>query len=118
VIVQKVEVTSRQPIDLRERVIHALGVERATAFEERILVTEVAVLRTSTRDDDRIRDEVAAPLDQVAPDRRDSIQRAARGRDVPSRRGAPPEVLQKLRKCLLAGSKEDGVGVSGGLVGQ
>jgi hypothetical protein len=118
VVVEKVEVASRQPIDLRQRVVHPLGIERPASVEERVLVAEVAVLRTSARDDDGVRDEVPAANDQVAPDGRDPIQRAARGRDVASRWGAPPEVLQELRKRLLAWAKKDCVGVSGGLVGQ
>src|SRR5207302_1558525 len=55
VIVEKVEMPSRQPVDLRQRVVDALGVERASMLEERVLVAEVAVLRTAACDDDRIR---------------------------------------------------------------
>jgi len=118
VVIEKVEVAARQPIDLRERVVHALCVERSAAVEECVLVAEVAVLRTSARDDDGVWDEIPAPLDQIAPDGRNPIQRAARRRDVPSRRGSPAEVLQELRECLLAWSEENGVGVSGGFLGQ
>ena len=118
VVVKKVEVTARQPIDLRERVVYALGVERSATVEERVLVAEVAMLRTSARDDDGVWDEVATPLDQVAPDWRNPIQRAARRRDVPSRRRSPAEVLQELREGLFAWPEENGVGVSGGFLGQ
>ena len=52
---------ARQPLDLGERVVDALRVERSAALEERVLVAEVAVLRTAARDDDRVGHEVAAP---------------------------------------------------------
>ena len=77
VVVQKVEVAARQPIDLRERVVHALGIEGPAAAEERVLVAEVAVLRTPASHDDRVWNQVPAPLDQVAPDWWNPIQRAA-----------------------------------------
>ena len=59
VIVEEVEMAARQPLDLGERVVDPLGVERAAAVEERVLVAEVAVLRAAARDDDRVRHEVA-----------------------------------------------------------
>jgi hypothetical protein len=118
VVVKKVEVAARQSIDLRERVVHALGVEGSASVEECVLVAEVAVLRASTGDDDGVWDEVSAPLDQVAPDWRNPIQRAARRRDVPARRRSSAEVLQELRERLLARPEKHGVGVTGGFVGQ
>ena len=47
VIVEEVEMAAGQPRDLRERVVHPLRVERSPAFEERVLVAEVAVLRAA-----------------------------------------------------------------------
>jgi len=113
VVVQKVEVATGQPIDLRERIVDALGIEGPAAVEERVLVTEVAMLWTPAGDDDGVWDQVAAAFDQVAPDWRNPIQRAAGGRDVSSRRRPAAEVLQELRKRLLPRSKKDRVGVSG-----
>ena len=77
VIVEEVQMPARQPIDLGERVVHALGVEGSAALEERVLVAEVAVLRAAARDDDRVRDEVRAAADQIAADRRHALERAA-----------------------------------------
>ena len=52
VVVEKVEVTPRQPRDLGQRVVDALRVERSAAGKERVLVAEVAMLRAAARDDD------------------------------------------------------------------
>ena len=55
VVVEEVEVPAGQPLDLRERVVDRLRVERPAALEERVLVAEVAVVRAAARDDDRVR---------------------------------------------------------------
>jgi hypothetical protein len=47
-IVEEVQMTPRQSIDLGERRIDLLRVERSTALEERLLVTELADVRAST----------------------------------------------------------------------
>ena len=53
-VVEEIEMTAWQPLDLGQRIVHALGVERTAAFEEGVLVAEVAVLRTPAGDDDRV----------------------------------------------------------------
>ena len=75
VIVEEVQMTAGQPLDLGERRIDGLRVEGASAFEERLLVAEVAHVRAAARDDDGVRDEIEPSLDQVAPDRRKAGQR-------------------------------------------
>ena len=47
VIVEEVEMPSGQPLDLEERGVDPLRVERSAAGEEGVLVAEVAVLRDS-----------------------------------------------------------------------
>ena len=69
--------------------------------------------------DDRVGHQVAMAVDQIAPDRRNAFERAARGRDdngCAARRRA--RSLRNRGKCLLAGSEEDGVRVRRGLVGK
>lgn len=78
-IVEEIEVAAGQPLDLCQRLVDALRVEGTAAGEEGILVAEVAMLRAGARDDDRIGYEVAAPLDQVAADRRQAVDRAPAG---------------------------------------
>ena len=63
-VVEEIEMASGQPRDFGERVVHALGVERSAAGEERVLVAEVAVLRAAARDDDGVGHEVAAAADR------------------------------------------------------
>ena len=108
----------RQPGDLGQRVVHALRVERSTALEERVLVAEVAVLRTSARDDDRVRHEVAAAIDEIAPNGRQPVERAIRGRAIDARGTPRAKVREELREGLLAGPEEHRVGVRRRLVGQ
>ena len=63
-----------QALDFCERSVNRLRVERAPAFEERLLVAEVAVLRAAAGDDDRIGDEIEVVLDEVAADRRQAAE--------------------------------------------
>ncbi len=115
-IVEEVEMPARQPIDLGERVVHSLGVERPAAFEERVLVAEVAVLRTPAGDDDRVRNQIGGPSDQIAPDRRHAIQRAAGRGHVAAQRLPGPEVLEEPRERLLTRTQEDHICMRDGLV--
>ena len=59
VIVEEIQVPSRQPRNLGQRIVDALRVERSPAFEERVLVAERAVVRAAARHDDRVRHEIA-----------------------------------------------------------
>jgi len=45
-IIQKIKMTAREPINLRERIINLLCVKRASAFKETIFVAEGAVMWT------------------------------------------------------------------------
>ena len=67
--------TAGQAIDFRQRRVDRLRVEGSPAFEERLLVAEVADVRAAARYDDRVRDEIEPPLDQIAADRR-KVRRA------------------------------------------
>src|SRR5262249_61723341 len=96
-IVEKVEVSSRQPVDLGQRIVDALCVERAAALKERVLVAEVAVLRASARDDDRVRDEVTAAADQMAAGWGVAIDRTGGRLGVERARRGGPEGCESLR---------------------
>jgi hypothetical protein len=69
VIVEEIQMASRQALDLRQRRINGLRIERSSALEERFLVREVADVRAAARDDNRIWHQVQSPLDQIAADR-------------------------------------------------
>jgi hypothetical protein len=118
VIVEEVQMPARQPIDFRQRIVDALRVERAPAGEERILVAEVAMLRTAAGDDDRVGDEIVAPGDEIAPDGRYAFERSSGGGHVASRRPSSAEVGEKSRERLLARAEEDRVGMRRRFVGQ
>ena len=60
VIVEEVDVATGHPLDLGERRVDGLRVERDAALVERVLVAEVAVVRAAARDDDRVRDRGSA----------------------------------------------------------
>src|SRR5215475_12419862 len=109
---------ARQSIDFGECIVDTLRVERPSTLEEGVLVAEVAVLRTPACNHDRVRDEIHATMDQIPPDRWQPVQGPARGRHVPAQRAAGSEIIEKLRKRLLAWTKEDGVSVRRGLVRQ
>ena len=118
VIIEEVQMPAGQPGDLGQCIVHALGVEAAPALEKGILVAEVTVLGTPAGDHNRIGHEISRPLDEIAPDRRQPLERAARRRLIPPARAAGAEVGEELGKCLLAGTEEDGIGVGRGFVGQ
>ena len=90
-IVEKVEMPSGQPRDLRQRVVHALRVERSAAFEERVLVTEIAVLGTSARDDKRVGHQIAPTVDEVASNGRQPVEGAVDCRAIHATRPALSE---------------------------
>lgn len=117
VVVQEVQMAARQPVDLGERRVHRLGVERLPALEERLLVTKVAHVRAAARDHDRVRHEIAPAVDQVAPDRGQPRERPL-GRLVPGGRAPGAQVRQEARPDVLPGPAEDRVRVPGGLVRQ
>ncbi len=117
-IVEEVQMTAGQAVDLGERVVDGLRVERLAALEERVLVAEVADVRAAARDDDRVGHEVEVALDQIAADGRHADQRARSPTDSGGR-GRPARKSRRNRgPGVLAGSEEDRVGVRRGLVGQ
>jgi hypothetical protein len=116
-IVQKVEMPPRQTVDLRKRRVHRLCVERAAAFEEGFLVTEVADVRTAARDDDRVRHQIEPPLDQIAADGRNLCQRTGL-RAIDAVRTTSPKVREESRPRIFAWPQKDGVRVRCRLVGQ
>ena len=59
-IVEKIEMAARQPVDLGQRIVDALRVKAASTLKERILVAEIAMLRAAARDDDRVRHQIIA----------------------------------------------------------
>src|SRR5205807_6025548 len=84
-IVEKIQMPSRQPRDFCQRVIDKLRIESASALEERVFVTEGAVVRAAARNDDRVRNQVGMSLNQITANRRDSFQSPHR-RLVPTTR--------------------------------
>src|SRR5207249_12184465 len=53
-IVQEIEMSSGQARDFRKRIVHQLRVERASSREKTVLVAEGAMVRTASRDDNRV----------------------------------------------------------------
>jgi hypothetical protein len=74
-VVQKVQMPARQPLDLGQRGVDRLRVETLSAFEKRLLVAEVADVRTAARHDNRVRNQIERTLDQIASNRRDALER-------------------------------------------
>src|SRR6185503_8263878 len=93
-VVEEIEVAPGQPRDFGQRGVDALRVEGSPALEERILVAEVAVHRATARHDDRVRHEVAAPLDEIAAQGRNLLDGPARRRSVDRLCASLPEVAQ------------------------
>src|SRR5687767_8554747 len=107
-VVEKIEVTAGQAVDLGKRGVDGLRVERAAAFEKRLLVTEIADVWTSARHDDRVGNQVQMSLDQIAADRRHLRQRA-RLRLIDPLRASAPEIGEECRPRIFAGPEEDRV---------
>jgi hypothetical protein len=103
-IVEEVEVTARQALDLGERVVYPLGVEATTALEEGVLVTEIAVLRTSSCDDDGVWHKIVAATDEIATNWRYSLEGATTRGGVHGSWIPGAEIGQEARKGLLAGA--------------
>src|SRR5438067_328804 len=116
-IVEKIQMPSRQPRNFCQRVIDKLGIKSASALEERVFVTEGAVVRAAARNDDRVRNQVGMSLNQIAANRRDSFQSSHRG-FVTSTRRSRCKVTQKLRKRVFARTEKNGVSVRRGFIRQ
>jgi len=114
-VVQEVQMLTWQPRDLGKGVVHPLCVEAAAACEECVLVTEGAVVRAAARHHDRVRHQVAVPLNQIPADRRDALERAD-CRHVPPLRPASRQVVEEPGKGVFAGPEHDRVRVRGCLV--
>ena len=117
VVVEKVQMPSRKPVDLGQGRVDGLRVELLASFEESDLVAEVTYVRAAARDDDRVGHEVQPPLDQVAADGRHAEEGAVLG-DVPGTRPTGPEISQELRPRVLARTKKYRVRVLRRLLGQ
>ncbi len=76
------------------------------------------MLRTPSRDDDRVRNEIGVAADQIASDRRNPLERAPRGGHVARQRLSRADIVEELRKRLLARSQDDHVRVRRGLIWQ
>ena len=117
VVIEEVEVTPREAVDLGERVVDRLHVEGLAAAEERLLVAEVAEVRAAAAHDQGVGHEIPVALDEVAPRRRQPGERPFRGAvQRPGPAGA--EVGEKRRPGVLARPAEHAVGVPGGLLRQ
>src|SRR5215475_12010561 len=101
-VVEEIEVATRQAVDFGESVVHLLRIKTATTLKERVLVAKVAMLGTATRDYDRIGDEVVAATNQVATNGWQAIKGAAARRNVDLLGSACSEITQKLRERLFA----------------
>src|SRR5262245_21412078 len=110
-VIQKIEMTSGQPVNFRESIVHALSVDRPTSVEKCILVTEITVLGTSASNHNGIGYEVSPPLYQIAAERRHPIQRPSGGRSVNALRAARTKVCQECWKGLLARAKKNDIGM-------
>ena len=73
-IVEKVKMTAGKTSNFRQRIIDKLRVETATSGEEGIFVTEGAVVRAASRNDNRVGHEVSMPLNQISSYRRQTFQ--------------------------------------------
>src|SRR5260370_24706163 len=108
-IVEEVEMTSGQPLDLGQRILHPLRVESPASLKEGILVAEVTMLRTPAGYDDGIRHQIVGTPDEVAANWRNTLQCAAGQRGVNPFWLAGAKVFQGFRKGLFSLSQEDSV---------
>jgi hypothetical protein len=70
--------SSGQPLYLCERILHPLSVKTPYSLEEGVFVAEVAMLGAAACDHHGIRNPVAGTPDEIAANRRNPLQRAAR----------------------------------------
>ncbi len=103
-VVEEVQMPSGQTRDFGEGGIHALCVERSAALEERILVAEVAVFGAAARHHDGVRDQVAAPGDQIC---RGACQSGTGSCSASQPRSSRPVCLIEYRVEALVGAIND-----------
>ncbi len=115
-IIEEVEVSPGEAVNLGERSVHLLEVERPAPFEEGILVAEVAVVGTAAGHGDGVGDQVQLSPDQIAANLGETLQSPRPG-DVDGLGSAAPQVLEESREGVFGGTQEDRVGVPSGLLG-
>ena len=116
-VIQKVQMSTRQTLDLGQRGIHRLRVETLATGEKRVLVAEVAMVRAAARDHDGVRYQIARALDQITPYRWRPQQGACLGR-VSSLQLTGARIGQQARKDLLTRPQAHGICVLRGFVRQ
>src|ERR1035438_4905987 len=116
-IFKEVEVPARETVDFRQCVVHRLGVEPAATGKEGLLITEIADVRTTSRDHDGVWHQIEMALDQIAADRRQTDQSADSGIVAPRGR-AGAVVTEESRPCVLSRTSEDRVCMVGGFFGE
>ena len=97
-IIEEIEMTSVQPLDLGQCIIHALRVEIPPALKKSILIAEVTMLRAAARYHNRIRHQVIGPANEVAANWRKSLQGAAGGGRVHPLRLTGAKIVQEFPK--------------------
>src|SRR5512132_940887 len=118
-VIEEVQVPAGEAVDLRERLVDRLRVERAASLVEGVLVAEVAVVGAATRDNDRVGAQVASTFDQVATHGWDPNEAPhARGGLVPRLGASGAEVNQELLPGTFTGTDEDRVSMRSRLIGE
>src|SRR5215510_14294343 len=92
-IVEKVQVPARQAVDFGKRCIDRLHIERASAFEKRLLIAKITDVRTPARDDNRVRDQIKVTFEQIATDGRHPGECACSR--LVTRSGMPRSIITK-----------------------
>jgi len=117
VVVEKVEVASRQAIDLGKGVIDLLGIEMPALPEEGPDIAKIAPVGTATRDNDRVGYKVEVTLEEVAAYARHAGKRPhlrpVRAFGLPA-----PEIPEESRPGVLTRPEKDGIGVARRLLRQ
>src|SRR5882724_3958925 len=76
-IVKEIEMTSGQPLDLSQRIIHSLCVESSATLKECVFIAEITMLRTSARHDNGIRHQIIRSPNEIAANWRNTLQGTA-----------------------------------------
>src|SRR6185437_14903116 len=105
-VVQEIQMSPGKPIDLCQRRIDPLGIKGTTAFKKCVLIAEIAMMRTTPRNHDRVGHQVTFAFDQIAAYRR-YIRDIPLGVSINSPRTPFPKILQKPRPRIFSRSDED-----------
>src|SRR5690349_16069534 len=102
-IIKKIQMPSRESFYFSQSCINFLRIKTFASFKKSILVTEVTMMRTTSRYNNGIGNQVQISFDQISSDRGNGFNISFLV-DINFLRGTLPEIFQEFWKNIFTGT--------------